>query len=44
MANFLRELYIMSGGQVQLPYHGEGALMQVATNPVNGLFPKAVAA
>jgi len=42
MANFLRELYIMSGGQVQLPYHGEGALMQVATNPANGLFPKEV--
>jgi hypothetical protein len=44
MANFLRELYIMSGGQLPLRYHGEGALMQVATNPVNGLFPKAVAA
>lgn len=42
MANFLRELYIMSGGQVQLPYHGEGALMQIATNPANGLFPKEV--
>jgi hypothetical protein len=42
MANFLRELYIMSGGQIQLPYHGEGALMQVATNPANGLFPKEV--
>lgn len=41
MANFLRELYIMDGGTINLPYHGEGALMQVATNPVTGLFPKA---
>jgi len=42
MANFLRELYIMEGGSVPLPYHGEGALMQVATNPAPGLFPKGV--
>ena len=42
MANFLRELYIMEGGSIPLPYHGEGALMQVATNPASGLFPKAV--
>jgi len=43
MANFLRELYIMEGGSIQLPYHGEGALMQVATNPAPGLFPSKVA-
>ena len=42
MANFLRELYIMEGGSIPLPYHGEGALMQVATNPAPGLFPKGV--
>ena len=42
MANFLRELYIMEGGSIPLPYHGEGALMQVATNPASGLFPKGV--
>jgi len=42
MANFLRELYIMEGGSIPLPYHGEGALMQVATNPAPGLIPKAV--
>jgi hypothetical protein len=42
MANFLRELYIMSGGKINLPYHGEGAIMQVATNPANGLFRKEV--
>ena len=40
MANFMREVYIMNGGQIPLPYHGEGAKMQVATNPVTGLFPK----
>lgn len=43
MANFLRELYIMDGGTIALPYHGEGALMQVATNPASGLFRKKVA-
>jgi hypothetical protein len=39
MANFLREVYMMNGGTINLPYHGEGAKMQVATNPVAGLFP-----
>lgn len=39
MANFLREVYLMNGGTINLPYHGEGALMQVATNPVAGLIP-----
>ena len=39
MANFLREVYMMNGGTINLPYHGEGAKMQVATNPVVGLFP-----
>lgn len=39
MANFLREVYIMNGGTINLPYHGEGARMQVAENPVAGLFP-----
>ena len=43
MANFLRELYIMEGGTIPLPYHGEGAKMQVATNPAKGLFPAKVA-
>jgi len=42
MANFLRELYIMEGGSIPLPYHGEGAKMQVATNPAPGLFPAKV--
>lgn len=41
MSNFLRELYIMNGGEINLPYHGDGALMQVATNPAQGLIPNA---
>lgn len=44
MANFLREVYMMNGGKPDLPYHGEGAKMQVATNPVPGLFPNKEAA
>jgi hypothetical protein len=44
MANFLREVYMMNGGKINLPYHGEGAKMQVATNPVPGLFPTKEAA
>tara|TARA_Y100000385_G_scaffold203937_1_gene211305 strand:- start:254 stop:1324 length:1071 start_codon:yes stop_codon:yes gene_type:complete len=39
MANFLREVYMMNDGTINLPYHGEGAKMQVANNPVPGLFP-----
>jgi hypothetical protein len=41
MSNFLRELYILNGGEINLPFHGEGALMQVATNPAQGLIPNA---
>lgn len=43
MSNFLRELHILDGGNLDLPYHGEGALMQVATNPAPQLLPKAAA-
>jgi hypothetical protein len=39
MANFLREVYILNDGTINLPFHGEGAKMQVATNSVPGLFP-----
>lgn len=39
MANFMREVYMLNGGTINLPYHGEGAKMQVATNPAKGLFP-----
>ena len=41
MSNFLRELHIVAGGELNLPYHGEGSVMQVETNPVQGLFPNA---
>ena len=41
MSNFLRELYIMNGGEIDLPFHGEGALMQVESNPAQGLIPNA---
>jgi len=40
MSNFLREVYMLNGGKLNLPYHGEGALMQVATNPAPGLIPQ----
>lgn len=39
MSNFLREVYLMNGGTINLPYHGHGALMHVDKNPVTGLFP-----
>lgn len=39
MSNFIREVYMLNGGELNLPYHGEGALMQVATNPAPGLIP-----
>lgn len=39
MSNFLREIYIINGGTINLPYHGAGARMQVQENPVEGLFP-----
>jgi hypothetical protein len=41
MANFLRELHVRAGGQLMLPYHGEGAKMGVeAGNAAPGLFPE----
>jgi hypothetical protein len=41
MSNFLRELYIINGGQINLPFHGTGAKMGVeAGNYCDGLFPK----
>ena len=42
MSNFIRELYIINGGTLPLPYHGAGSQLQLATNPVPGLFPKGV--
>jgi hypothetical protein len=41
MSNFMRELHIMSGGTLNLPYHGEGAKMGIEEgNVADGLFPK----
>ena len=41
MANFMRELHIISGGELKLPYHGEGAKMGIEEgNVAGGLFPK----
>jgi hypothetical protein len=39
MSNFLREVYLKAGGEINLPYHGEGSMMQVENNPIQGLFP-----
>jgi len=41
MSNFLREVHIVAGGEINLPYHGEGSMMQVENNPIQGLFPNA---
>lgn len=40
MSNFIREVYQYAGGTLLLPYHGEGAKLQLETNPAPGLFPK----
>lgn len=41
MSNFMRELHIISGGELKLPYHGEGAKMGIEEgNAAAGLFPK----
>jgi len=41
MANFLRELHVISGGSLNLPYHGEGAKMGIEEgNFAPGLFPR----
>ena len=43
MANFLRELHMRAGGQLMLPYHGDGAKMGIeAGNAAPGLFPEEV--
>jgi hypothetical protein len=43
MANLMRELYILNGGKINLPYHGEGAKMGLLDNNVApGLFPEGV--
>ena len=42
MSNFLRELHIHNGGQLKLPYHGEGSKMGIEEGNIqNGLNPGA---
>ena len=43
MANFIRELYMINGGKLNLPYHGAGAVLQLEANPAPGLFPRKAA-
>ena len=43
MANFIREVYMINGGTINLPFHGEGASMHVNNNPAPGLFPMEMA-
>ena len=43
MSNFLREVYIMNGGTINLPFQGEGAFMNVEIDPAPNLFPKVAA-
>jgi hypothetical protein len=41
MANFLRELHLRNGGDLELPYHGEGAKMGIEEgNIARGLIPR----
>lgn len=43
MSNFMRELHIISGGELNLPYHGEGSKMGIEEgNIAKGLFPDTV--
>ena len=41
MSNFLRELYVIDGGKINLPYHGEASKCGIEEgNAAPGLFPK----
>jgi len=41
MSNFMRELHLRNGGELNLPYHGEGAKVGIeAGNIAPGLFPE----
>jgi hypothetical protein len=43
MSNFMRELHIRNNGQLNLPFHGEGAKMGIEDgNIAPGLFPEEV--
>lgn len=41
MSNFLRELYVYAGGDLNLPYHGDGSKVGILDNNIAaGLFPE----
>jgi len=41
MSNFLREVYMLNGGELNLPYHGEGSKLGIVDgNHVKGLIPE----
>ncbi len=41
MSNFLREVYMLNGGKLNLPYHGEGSKLGIVDgNHVKGLIPE----
>jgi len=43
MSNFLREVYILNGGELNLPYHGEGSKLGITDgNLANGLINEGV--
>jgi hypothetical protein len=45
MANFMRELHMLNEGKLNLPTHGTGASVGIATgNYAPGLFPQKEAA
>lgn len=44
MANFIRELYMLNGGTLKLPFHGAGSQLQLATNPAPYVLPNSKAA
>lgn len=40
MSNFIREIYLLAGGALNLPYHGAGSTMGILEgNIVDGLIP-----
>jgi hypothetical protein len=41
MSNFIREIYMVAGGKLNLPYHGVGSTMGIVEgNIIDGLIPE----
>jgi hypothetical protein len=41
MSNFLREMHVITGGKINLPYHGEASKCGIEDgNVAPGLFPE----